>query len=298
MKKTFSLLLVSVFAFSLSSCDLFSNTEDSTNELNDEFSSITGKWLLKDNEDTFFSFDGSKGKMNFSYVEEGENKYSGSFRGIYRGPGKDVTTPLSILIKRNNKEKEDWLGCYTDNQLDNLSQFTIYNQEEDLGMISGSIHTHLYRISQLPYKMGTYILQGKEYVEENNNYSNGDEYNIPSGTYTCETGESFTFLVSKPNHHELFQYKNKDIVIEGSLTIAADKKTIYLYIENDPYSKVTDQDKDHYDTTFDIYYPPDFYLRGEFSNPNEIVINGLYHYPSSPTTILDSTWVYSTYVKQ
>ena len=56
---------------------------------------------------------------------------------------------------------------------------------------------------------------GKEYVEENNNYSNGDEYNIPSGTYTCETGESFTFLVSKPNHHELFQYKNKDIVIEG-----------------------------------------------------------------------------------
>ena len=85
----------------------------------------------------------------------------------------------------------------------------------------------------------------------------------------AEAGEEVSYNITPKEG-----YKIDKIIIK-------DKKTIYLYIENDPYSKVTDKDKEHYDTTFDIYYPPDFYLRGEFSNPNEIVINGLYHHPSS-----------------
>ena len=80
--------------------------------------------------------------------------------------------------------------------------------------------------------------------------------------------------------------------------MAEDMKTVYLYIEHDPYSKVTNADKNKYDTTFDINYPPDFYLRGDFSNPDKIVINGLYHHTYSPTKIKDSTWVFGTYVKQ
>ena len=298
MKKLFSLLFVSAFALNLSSCELFSNSNDSKIKLDDEFTSATGMWMLKEDADTYFSFDGTKGKMSFSYIEDGTTKYSGSFRGIYRGPGEDVTSPLSILLKRNDKEKEDWLSCYTDNALDGLSQFTIMSQEEDLGMISGSIHTHLYKIMELPYKMGTYILQGKEYVEESNNYYYANEPYIPNGTYVSDSGESFTFLLTKPTGSELFLYQNKDVIVEGSFTMAHDKKTIYLYIEHDPYIKVTDEDKKHYDTTFDMYYPPDFYLRGDFSDPNQIIINGLYRHTETPSEILDSTWVFATYTKQ
>ena len=118
-----------------------------------------------------------------------------------------------------------------------------------------------------------------------------------SGTYTLETGERFTFLYTKPVTNELFQYVNGETIIEGTITIAEDKKTIYLYIENDPYNKVTDADKERYDTTFGIYYPPDFYLRGDFSNPNKIVINDLYHHTESPSEVEDSTWVFGTYSK-
>ena len=145
--------------------------------------------------------------------------------------------------------------------------------------------------------MGSYILEGNEYKVESDNYKYSNQFCIPSGTYTLETGERFIFLYTKPVTNELFQYKNGETIIEGTITIAEDKNTIYLYIENDPYNKVTNADKEHYDTTFGIYYPPDFYLRGDFSNPNKIVINDLYHHTESPSEIEDSTWVFGTYNK-
>ena len=85
----------------------------------------------------------------------------------------------------------------------------------------------------------------------------------------------------------------------GIFNIAGDKKTIYLYIEHDIYEKVRNADKDKYDTTFSLNYPPDFYLRGDFdTNANSIVINDLYHHDYSPSEIEDSFWVFGTYEKQ
>ena len=145
--------------------------------------------------------------------------------------------------------------------------------------------------------MGSYVKEGNEYKTETDNYKEANEFCIPNGTYTLATGESFTFLYTKPQSIELFQYKNGDIVVEGLMTISQDKKTVYLYIENDPYNKVTNEDKKHYDTTFSIYYPPDFYLRGDLSDPNRLVINDLYHHTESPSKVEDSTWVFGTYNK-
>ena len=235
--------------------------------------------------------------MTYSYVEDGISKYSGTYRVVSRGTGKDVITPLTFIFTRSDKDKEDWVGCYVEDFDSDFTQFTIMSEEEDLGIIDGSIHTYIYRISELPYKMGSYILEGNEYKVESDNYKYANQFCIPSGTYTLETGERFIFLYTKPITNELFQYINGETIVEGTITIAEDKKTIYLYIENDPYNKVTDADKERYDTTFGIYYPPDFYLRGDFGNPNKIVINGLYHHAESPTEIEDSTWVFGTYNK-
>lgn len=299
----FSIFLLTTISCVLSSCDILNgllggNGSDNKQENFDtELESSTGKWLLQDDTDTYFTFDGSKNVMTYSYVEDGISKYSGTYRVVYSGTGKNVITPLIFIFTRSDKDKEDWIGCYAEDFDSDFTQFTIKSEEEDLGIIDGSIHTYIYRISELPYKMGSYILEGNEYKVESNNYKYSNQFCIPSGTYALETGERFIFLYTKPVINELFQYINGETIIEGTLTIAEDKNTIYLYIENDPYNKVTDADKEHYDTTFGIYYPPDFYLRGDFSNPNKIVINGLYHHTESPSEIEDSTWVFGTYNK-
>jgi len=295
----FSILFLATISSMLFSCDILNGlVGGNSSEFDDELESSTGTWLLQDSEDTYFTFNGNKNVMTYSYVEDGVSKYSGTYRVVYRGNGKDVSTPLTFIFTRSDKDKEDWIGCYVDDFESNFTQFTIMSEEEDLGMIDGSIHTYIYRISQLPYKMGCYILKGNDYKIESNNYKYSNQFCIPSGNYSLETEESFTFFYTKPETYELFQYNNGEIIIEGILTIASDKKTIYLYIENDPYNKVTNEDKEHYDTTFGIYYPPDFYLRGDFSNPNHIIIDGLYHHLESKSEIEDSMWIFGTYKKK
>ena len=297
ISKVFLAVLIFIFVFALTGCDIVGGGSDSE-KYDDQLEVSTGCWKLMGDEDTYFQLDGSRGVMSFTYYEDGTAKYSGTYRAIYKGTGKDVTTPFTLLMTRADKDKEDWLSCYTDCFENDFTQFTIMVEEEDLGFIDGTVYTHIYRISEMPYKMGTYILDGNEYKPELNNYSDGDSFNIPNGTYTLETGESFTFLYTKPKSRQLFSYKNGDEIIEGTISIAQDKKTIYLYIEHDPYSKVTKADKDKYDTTFDIYYPPDFFLRGDFSSSDCIVINDLYHHSNSPTEIQDSVWTFGTYAKQ
>jgi len=299
-----SIFILIVCLSSITGCDLLGSLigngggSSSSNEYNDELPSSTGKWQLMNDNDTYFVFDGSNGKMSMEYVEDGSSKYNGSFRVVYRGLGEKVLSPLTFIFKRTDKEKEDWLNCYAEDFEDSFTQFTIMEEEDDLGFIDGTVYTHIYRISELPYKLGTYILEGNEYKEESNNYNGADNYYFPSGTYSLETDESFTFLMTKPRNYELFQYRNGDIIVEGLINISYDKKTVYLYIENDIYQKVRKDDKDNYDTSVSNYYPPDFYLRGDFSNPNELVINDLYHHTYSPTRIEDSTWVFGTYAKK
>ena len=302
MKKTIKLFsifcLILVLCSSLfAGCDLFGGGSDGVERYNDELTSATGKWFLMDDSDTYFEFDGTKNVMTVKYFEDGAFKYDGKFRAIYKGLGDDVVTPLTYVVKRSDKAKEDWINCYVENFKQDFTQFTIMNIEEDLGMIDASLYSHVYRISELPYKMGTYILEGKEFKQESDNYKYAKEFYIPSGTYSLSSGESFTFLVTKPTTQELFQYRNGDTIVEGTYMMAQDKKTVYLYISHDQYSKVTKADKEHYDTTFDIYYPPDIYLRGDFSNSEHLIINDLYHHGESPIEVPDSAWTFGKYIK-
>lgn len=307
MRKRGSVLLMVLLlclTFMLGGCSLLNDilgvdNSNASQKFEEELERATGKWQLVDDEDTYFEFDGTRGAMKFNYVEDGRDKYNGSFRVIHRGNGKDVVTPLGLLLTRTDKEKEDWLDCYVDDFETDFTQFTIMREEEDLGNKEGTTYTHIYRISELPYKMGTYLLEGKEYKQDRDDYAGANEEHIPTGTYLLPTGESLTFLVTKPYSWELFQYKKGDVVIEGTFLIAQDKKTIYLYISHDPYTKVTKADKEKYDTTFSIHYPPDFYLYGDFELKNDgIVVDRLYRHTENYTDIADSVWSFGTYTKE
>ena len=293
----FLLILVSIFV-SFTSCDLFPNANSNTTDYDDKMEASTGKWQLFDDQDTYFVFDGSENVMTFSYYEDNELTYSGKYRAVYRA-NPNALSPLTFVMTRSDKSKEDWINCYVENFEQSFTQFSIICEEEDLGVTDGTVYSHIYRISEIPYKMGTYILENNEYKAFSKTGFDDGTYRIPEGTYATENDTSFMVVPLINRSYMLFQYINEDTVIEGIFNIAEDRKTIYLYIEHDIYQKIRNADKKNYDTTFSINYPPDFYLRGDFdTNANNLVINGLYHHDYSPTEIEDSVWVFGTYVKK
>ncbi len=300
MKKKFIafLSLLLIFSLSCAGCGSFSGEDSDITQYNDEMEAATGKWLLLDEDDTYFIFDGAKNEMSFRYYEDNTLKYSGKFRAIYK-EAEEALSPLSFIVTRDDKAREDWINCYVENFDEGLTQFSIMDEEENLGVTDGTVYTHIYRISEMPYKIGTYVLEHNEYKAFSKTGFDDGTYRIPEGTYVSETGQSLKVLPLMNRSYLLFQYINGDVLVEGILNIAMDKKTVYLYIEHDIYEKIRRADKENYDTTFSNYYPPDFYLRGDFdTNANSLVINGLYHHDYSPTEIDDAIWVFGTYVKQ
>lgn len=286
-------------SFSLTACGLFNGTanqSDSAIEYDEELDSSTGKWILKDQSDTFFEFDGSKDAMSFKYVEDGQDKYEGHYRVVYDPNDGTNTFTVNFVLSRNGAEKKDWLYTYVDDFETDFAQFTTIKEERYEGMDDGRIYTHVYRISELPYKLGTYVLEGKEHKQDQDNYKYAKQYQVPEGTYSLDENVSMTCLMPKPYIHALFQYKNGDEVVEGVYWTSADKKTIYLYIDHDPYEHIRREDRDKYDMTFSSDYPPDFYLRGNFElTDGAIVIDGLYHHGESQTNVEDKVFKFGTY---
>ena len=289
----------------LISCGIFSgNTQNNSksNEYNNECSNVSGKWYyIDDNKqktNTYFDFDGSKDKMTFSYYENGSKKHEGTFRIVTNENNGKNTYSVSFILTKKGFDKEDWVITYADDFTSNFTQFTTIKEEQDLGMNDGRIYSHIYRISELPYMLGTYVLEGKEYKEEKNNYLYVNRYQIKEGTYALNEDVFIKFVMPKPYSYALFQYINKEEIIEGVYWTAEDKKTIYLYIDNDPYQYIRREDRKDYDMTFSHDYPPDFYLRGNFDVVNEsIEINDLYHHDYSKTSIDDKIFEFGKYIK-
>ena len=96
---------------------------------------------MKDDEDTYFTFDGSKNFMTYSYVEDGIKKYNGTYRVVSRGTSKDVKTPLTFIFTRSDKEKEDWIGCYVETYGTNASVI-IRDDDNDEGTLICSIEVN------------------------------------------------------------------------------------------------------------------------------------------------------------
>ena len=104
------LLIVATVSAMFSGCDLiFGQKPDGTVNYDEKMDASTGKWLLMDEEDTYFVFDGSEGVMTFSYYEDDALKYHGGFRSIYRSSD-DAKTPLTFILTRSDKENEDWIS--------------------------------------------------------------------------------------------------------------------------------------------------------------------------------------------
>ena len=298
-------LLTAVFVMALTACDFLPSgpgSQKSEKEYNDELDASSGKWTLldekKERTDTYFEFDGRKNQMTFKYVEDGEEKYTGTYRCIYKENNGENTFTLNFILSRNGETREDWIYTYADDFETHFSQFTTIRKERSDDKNDGRIYSHIYRISELPYRLGTYLLEGKTYKTEKNDYAYAARYQVPEGTYRLDENTSITFVMPKPHSYALFQYRNEEHVVEGVYWTADDKKTIYLYIEHDPFEYIRREDRKDYDMTFSHDYPPDFYLRGNFEPVDgSISIDSLYHHEKSQTKTEDSVFKFGTYKK-
>lgn len=301
------LLLLLVMVINITGCGLIDELFGSdVTRYDNEHNESTGKWYLLDEEnnktENYFEFDGSFGKMIVNYYENNTKKISGNYRIVYKGNnGKENTYTFSLIIDKKDGEKEDILYCYSDNFNTSFSQFTIMEEEKDLGNIEGSLHRRPYRISELPFKMGTYVLEGKDYVPEKNDYSSADDYYVPTGTYVLPTGESFTFLMTKPKTYSLFQYRKDDVLIEGIYYLSRGEeegKKMFCHIDTNPYNKVTKEDSEKYNSELNLYYPPDYTLIGNFIIKDDtIVLESINRPEYAPEYIDDNIWTFGEYKK-
>ena len=96
------LLIVATVSAMFSGCDLiFGEKSNGMVNYDEKMDAATGKWLLLDEEDTYFVFDGSEGIMTFNYYEDDALKYQGGFRSIYRSSD-DARTPLTFILTRSS----------------------------------------------------------------------------------------------------------------------------------------------------------------------------------------------------
>lgn len=303
MIKTLKLISLSLISLSLTGCGLFSSGNTSASV---EYEATTGKFFLLDEEkkatDNYFLFDGSKGKMSFSYYEGGNKKIDGTFRVIIpEEKGKDRTYCFSYAFDKKDGEKEDILYCYSDDfsSVESFTQFTIMEVEKKYVNSDRLIDFHTYRYSELPYKMGTYVREDKQYQVEKDEYAYADKYFIPNGTYYLGEDTYFTSFYTKKRRAALFVYSNNEVTYEGIYNVSDDKKSMYFYISHDIYQKVTREDKEKYDTTFSLYYPPDLNVHGDFEvdeNNNYFKINSFDILKNAPS-FKEGYWKTGTYIK-
>ncbi len=219
----------SVFLFlpllcGLTSCDLFSPNNDKIHT--NSYEAITGKFVLHEARDkrvaimdTYFVIDGSKGNFSIKYYENGTLKKDGLFNRVltYEEKIGYWTDNLHFNIKFGDAYEH--ISAYTES-FEPLDQFRILDE------YTGGSKEKKYRLSELPFVLGTYVREGKEYKEESAN-KNKNDYTKPTlenytsqldGKYALDENHYFYFVspkgfVSKdgPYLDSYFQYYSSQL---------------------------------------------------------------------------------------
>lgn len=248
MKKLVTIFIFLFMAISLAGCDLFDEIAggDTDTIHKSSYEPITGKFVLYEatdqrlnNPDAYFEFNGSKGYFSMKYYENGVLKREGQFNRVvthqeYIGQIKDN---LHFNVKIGNTTEH--IGTYTES-LDPIDQFRIIEE------YTGSDTKFYY--SELPYILGTYVRDGKEYKEEAKTTQDKD-YSIPTvenftcllnGKYALDEDTYFYFIYPYKNDYyakAYFQYFSKDLEkpLEGFAAgrtytnIGSDTEIIFTY---------------------------------------------------------------------
>ncbi len=191
MKKFTYVLLaiaIAVSCLTLAGCEALSNLlgGGGDNSFTKSYEPITGKFYLYSSPDarvdcsnTYFDIDGTKGNFSLKYYENGALKKQGVFRKILTRPEKIGywSNNLHFNVKCDDGSFEH-IGTYTES-FEPIDQFRIIEE------YNGTDDTR-YFYSELPFALGTYVRQGKDFVPESANKNNPDLTNPTLDNYTYD----------------------------------------------------------------------------------------------------------------
>ena len=210
IKKIF---LIIVSSLVLSGCGLSEIFQGDTDTIHvSSYEPITGKFVLYEAEDkrqtytdTYFDINGSKGNFTLKYYENGLLKKEGIFQRIITYPDKIGKIADNLHFNVKCGDVSEHIGTYTES-LDPIDQFRILEEYQ------GS--NRKYYLSELPFVLGTYVREGKEYKKETLKAGETD-YITPNqkcftnglnGFYKLDDEHYFYFLCPKVNSYYAFAY--------------------------------------------------------------------------------------------
>lgn len=169
MKKILSILLAILIAFGLTGCALTEFLDDKKEvvDLGDGETAVKWNLVVNDNEyrpveSAYFEFD----QTDFKYYENGLLKKQGTHRITFfdvENSNAKLHLNLNFGTDESGLSIFDYIDCYTEDDKDDLHQFTIISQGYHIEPIrSGGVPVRDYHLSDMPYALGTYIKEGAE----------------------------------------------------------------------------------------------------------------------------------------
>ena len=207
MKKLVGLLFLPFLTIGIAGCGLLEDLVGGDTDVihKNSYEPVTGKFVLREatdkrleNPDAYFEIDGSAGNFSMKYYENGALKREGKFQRVVTRAediGK-IKDNLHFNIKVGNTTEH--IGTYTE-CLDPIDQFRIIEE------YTGSETKYYY--SELPYILGTYVREGKQYKKEAKTTAETD-YSIPTlENFTCLLNGKYA-LDEDTYFYFVFPYKN------------------------------------------------------------------------------------------
>lgn len=240
MKKIIALIIAFVTVFGLSGCAFFEIFDDNSNivDLGDGESYV--RWNLVENDNEYSTVESAYFEFNsesFKYYEDGVLKKEGTHRITYSGV-ENTIAPLHINLDFGKDESGlsifDYLDCYTEDEKDNLSQFTIMRMGYHIDPPrSGGVPVRDYHLSDMPYAIGTYVRESAEKQHYENDKADYLGVSKLDGTFIDENGNKLYFVNNSYSsdaesvHYNIYmRYENN---VDGNYI----EGTIYLSYYNE-----------------------------------------------------------------
>lgn len=240
MKKLLGVLIILLLMISLSGCALLDliHNKDNIVSLGDGKTYI--RWNLVSNNNEIRKIDSAYFEFNedsFRYYENDKLIKAGSHRITYYGVD-NLISPLHLNLEfgddSNNFAKYDYIDCYTEDEKDAITQFTIKREAYHVKtVINDGIPIRDYHLKDMPYAFGTYVKEStKEYSYKNGkaNYLNCAKLD---GTFYDSFGNIIYFANNSYSNNVDSSFYTVYMHYENKLNNSCVEGTIYLSYRGD-----------------------------------------------------------------
>ena len=292
MNKLSKVLLFPLIAMSLSSCAFFEFNENEKYNIDLGNEDNYVKWNLIENNNecrpvssAYFEFS----KDKYRYYEDDTLKEEGTCMSRYFGVNN--TRPLHIgLFKDEDHRKDGYLNCYTEDERENLHQFTIYQLGYEIKPLRmGGVPVRDYHLSEMPYAFGTYLKENTENYTYKSNRVNYLTSSVLRGSF-IDYFEYYIYMRYENNVNHTF--------IEGTISMSfyddwelGRRNVALLYVLHGQSEPAEEKG---------VVLPPDYHLLDfdiDTENPSFSFTEGKYFHENTECEYDPTNFIPGTYAK-